>query len=63
MEFFNGLRHLFVCVFLYHVSAFMVMPAMTDVTMEALCPGRDDCALAIYLTGFQQARIRSQDDA
>ncbi|KAJ6920962.1 hypothetical protein NC651_014514 [Populus alba x Populus x berolinensis] len=33
----------------------MVIPAITDVTMSALCPGRDECSLAIYLTGFQQA--------
>ncbi|MQL84777.1 hypothetical protein Taro_017296 [Colocasia esculenta] len=49
------LGHLFVCVFLYHFSAFMVVPAITDVTMAALCPGRDQCGLAIYLSGFQQA--------
>ncbi|CAA6663248.1 unnamed protein product [Spirodela intermedia] len=49
------LGHLFVCVFLYHFSAFMVLPAITDVTMAALCPGRDECGLAIYLSGFQQA--------
>nr|TKS03210.1 hypothetical protein D5086_0000152070 [Populus alba] len=35
----------------------MVIPAITDVTMSALCPGRDECSLAIYLTGFQQAII------
>uniref|UniRef100_A0A1D1XDC4 Hippocampus abundant transcript 1 protein n=1 Tax=Anthurium amnicola TaxID=1678845 RepID=A0A1D1XDC4_9ARAE len=50
-----GLGHLFVCVFLYHFSAFMVLPAITDITMAALCPGRDQCSLAIYLSGFQQA--------
>jgi hypothetical protein len=33
----------------------MVVPAITDVTMAALCPGQDECSLAIYLTGFQQA--------
>ncbi|XP_078440674.1 uncharacterized protein LOC144710714 isoform X2 [Wolffia australiana] len=51
------LGHLFVCVFLYHFSTFMVVPAITDVTMAALCPGRDHCSLAIYLSGFQQAII------
>ncbi|KAH9693559.1 Major facilitator superfamily protein [Citrus sinensis] len=33
----------------------MVAPAITDVTMSAVCPGRDECSLAIYLSGFQQA--------
>ncbi|CAK9312757.1 unnamed protein product [Citrullus colocynthis] len=32
----------------------MIVPAITDVTMSALCPGQDECSLAIYLTGFQQ---------
>ncbi|CAI9755814.1 unnamed protein product [Fraxinus pennsylvanica] len=35
----------------------MVVPAITDVTMSALCPGKDKCSLAIYLTGAQQAII------
>ncbi|KAH9693568.1 Major facilitator superfamily protein [Citrus sinensis] len=35
----------------------MVAPAITDVTMSAVCPGRDECSLAIYLSGFQQAII------
>ncbi|KAL0560997.1 hypothetical protein IC582_001415 [Cucumis melo] len=51
----SGVRHLFVTVFLSTASAIMVLPAITDVTMAALCPGRDECSLAIYLTGFQQA--------
>ena len=51
----SSLGHLFVCVFLYNFSSFMVIPAITDVTMAALCPGRDECSLAIYLSGFQQA--------
>lgn len=50
-----GLRHLLVTVFLYNFATFMVIPAITDVTMLALCPGKDKCSLAIYLTGFQQA--------
>jgi hypothetical protein len=50
-----GLSHLFVTVFLHNLSTFMVVPAITDVTMAALCPGQDECSLAIYLTGFQQA--------
>ncbi|KAK2446563.1 Major facilitator superfamily protein [Trifolium repens] len=52
-----GLSHLFVTVFLHNLSTFMVVPAITDVTMAALCPGQDECSLAIYLTGFQQAMI------
>ncbi|XP_077231164.1 major facilitator superfamily protein [Tasmannia lanceolata] len=52
---FAVLGHLFVTVFLYNFSIFMVIPAITDVTMAALCPGKDECSLAIYLTGFQQA--------
>ncbi|XP_031265441.1 uncharacterized protein LOC116123848 isoform X2 [Pistacia vera] len=52
-----GLSHLFMTIFLHHFSTFMVIPAITDVTMSALCPGRDECSLAIYLTGFQQAII------
>ncbi|BBH09839.1 Major facilitator superfamily protein [Prunus dulcis] len=35
----------------------MVIPAITDITMLALCPGQDECSLAIYLSGFQQAII------
>jgi len=50
-----GLSHLFMTAFLHNLSTFMVQPAITDVTMAALCPGQDECSLAIYLTGFQQA--------
>ncbi|RZC66806.1 hypothetical protein C5167_010498 [Papaver somniferum] len=52
---YERLRHIFVTVFLYNFAVFMVIPAITDVTMLALCPGQDECSLAIYLTGFQQA--------
>ncbi|KAK4390852.1 Hippocampus abundant transcript-like protein 1 [Sesamum angolense] len=52
-----GLSHLFMTVFLYCFANFMVVPAITDVTMAALCPGKDECSLAIYLTGAQQAII------
>ncbi|KAF9621731.1 hypothetical protein IFM89_027585 [Coptis chinensis] len=52
---FSGLVHLFVTVFLYSFSTFMVIPSITDVTMSALCPGQNECSLAIYLSGFQQA--------
>uniref|UniRef100_A0A7N0UI15 Major facilitator superfamily (MFS) profile domain-containing protein n=1 Tax=Kalanchoe fedtschenkoi TaxID=63787 RepID=A0A7N0UI15_KALFE len=54
---FSGLTHLFMTVFLYTFGTVMVAPAITDVTMEALCPGQDECSLAIYLTGFQQAIV------
>ncbi|VAH05939.1 unnamed protein product [Triticum turgidum subsp. durum] len=49
------LGHLLVFAFLFCVGAFMVAPVITDVTMAALCPGQDQCSLAIYLTGLQQA--------
>ncbi|XP_068309727.1 uncharacterized protein [Pyrus communis] len=52
-----GLSHLFMTVFLHNFATFMVIPAITDVTMSALCPGRDECSIAIYLTGFQQAIV------
>ncbi|CAI0468927.1 unnamed protein product [Linum tenue] len=57
MEELAELGHLFMTVFLSTLSAIMVVPAITDVTMEALCPGVDECSLAIYLSGFQQAVI------
>nr|CAN64703.1 hypothetical protein VITISV_038996 [Vitis vinifera] len=57
MEKLSGLRHLFMTVFLFNFATFMVIPAITDVTMAALCPGRDECSIAIYLTGFQQVII------
>ncbi|KAK7310994.1 hypothetical protein RJT34_08830 [Clitoria ternatea] len=55
MEKLYGLSHLLMTVFLHSFSTHMVVPAITDVTMAALCPGQDECSLAIYLTGFQQA--------
>ncbi|KAJ6953416.1 tetracycline transporter [Populus alba x Populus x berolinensis] len=60
MEKLSGLSHLFMTIFLHNFSTFMVIPAITDVTMSALCPGRDECSLAIYLTGFQQAEVSFQ---
>ncbi|KAL7207013.1 hypothetical protein ACSBR2_019663 [Camellia fascicularis] len=57
MEKMKSLRHLFVTVFLSHFAGILVMPAITDVTMSALCPGQDECSLAIFLSGFQQAII------
>ncbi|KAF3340276.1 hippocampus abundant transcript-like protein 1 [Carex littledalei] len=53
----RGLSHLFVCSFLFAFSNRMVLPAMTDITLEAVCPGNDHCSLAIYLSGFQQAIV------
>jgi hypothetical protein len=55
MKDFAGLGHLFVVAFLFHFSSFMVLPSITDVTMDAVCPGRDECSVAIYLSGFQNA--------
>nr|GMD40275.1 tetracycline resistance protein, class A-like [Ipomoea batatas] len=52
-----GLSHLFMTAFLSCFSAFMVIPAITDITLAAVCPGQDECSLAIYLTGIQQAII------
>ena len=57
MEKLRVLSHLFVTMFLYFFGSSTVAPAITDVTMSALCPGRDECSFAIYLTGFQQAVI------
>jgi len=55
MEEVAELGHLLVFAFLFCFAAYMVGPVITDVTMGALCPGRDECSLAIYLTGLQQA--------
>lgn len=54
MENLARLYGLFFCVFLYHFSAYMIAPVITDVTMAAICPGRDRCSLAILLRGVQQ---------
>ncbi|XP_022961726.1 hippocampus abundant transcript-like protein 1 [Cucurbita moschata] len=54
MEGFSKLTHLLMMGFLYTFATTMVIPAITDVTMSALCPGRDECSVAIYFTGFQQ---------
>ncbi|KAJ6395649.1 hypothetical protein OIU77_020830 [Salix suchowensis] len=43
--------------FFLNFASLMVIPAITDVTMSAVCPGKDECSLAIYLSGFQQAII------
>lgn len=57
MEKMRGLSQLFMTIFLHNFSTFMVIPAITDVTMAAICPGMDECSLAIYLSGFQQAIV------
>ncbi|KAL3845357.1 hypothetical protein ACJIZ3_002760 [Penstemon smallii] len=57
MEKVFGLSHLFMTVFLYSFANFMVISAITDVTMAALCPGKDECSLAIYLSGAQHAIV------
>ncbi|KAK8623263.1 hypothetical protein V6N13_118151 [Hibiscus sabdariffa] len=57
MEKMSGLSHLFMTIFLHSFAAFMVIPAITDVTMAALCPGQDECSIAIYTSGLQQAII------
>ncbi|WJX21556.1 hypothetical protein P8452_10974 [Trifolium repens] len=57
MEGLTGLSHLFVTMFLAGIGAVIAIPSITDVTMAALCPGQDQCSLAIYLTGFQHAMI------
>ncbi|KAG5573566.1 hypothetical protein H5410_063332 [Solanum commersonii] len=53
----NGLSHLFMTVFLHCFSIFMVIPSITDITMSAICPGKDECSIAIYLTGIQHTII------
>ncbi|XP_004142991.1 hippocampus abundant transcript 1 protein [Cucumis sativus] len=48
------LGHLLMTLFLYTFATMMVIPAITDVTMFALCPDQDQCSVAIYFTGLQQ---------
>lgn len=55
MEKISRLKHLFVTVFLSNFAFNVVTPAITDITMDAICPSQDKCSLAIYLSGFQQA--------
>ncbi|MCI46096.1 MFS transporter, partial [Trifolium medium] len=50
MEGLRGLSHLFVTMFVAGVGGVIAIPSITDVTMAALCPGQDECSLAIYLT-------------
>ncbi|XVF45585.1 hypothetical protein PTKIN_Ptkin02bG0217900 [Pterospermum kingtungense] len=53
----TALSHIFVTAFMSGFASFIVVPATTDVTMFALCPGTDQCSLAIYVSGIQQAII------
>ncbi|KZV41131.1 hippocampus abundant transcript 1 protein-like [Dorcoceras hygrometricum] len=55
MENWRILSHLFVTMFLSNFSYLIADPAIPDVSIAALCPGKDECSAAIYLTGFQQA--------
>ncbi|KAK4284881.1 hypothetical protein QN277_001656 [Acacia crassicarpa] len=55
MESIKELKHLLVTVFLTGIANFIVIPAITDVTIAALCPSQPKCSLAIFLSGFQQA--------
>ncbi|XP_073146645.1 uncharacterized protein [Henckelia pumila] len=55
MDNLKNLIHLFVTVFLSTFAWLLVNPTIADVTMEAICPGKYECSLAIYLTGLQQA--------
>ncbi|KAG6783638.1 hypothetical protein POTOM_009301 [Populus tomentosa] len=57
MEKLSALSHLFLTHFLHSFSTSMETPAMTDVFMSALCPGEDECSLAIYLSGLQKTII------
>ncbi|MED6179835.1 hypothetical protein PIB30_004475 [Stylosanthes scabra] len=50
----EGLIHLLVTVFLTTLGGVITMPVMTDISIAALCPGKDQCSLAIYLSGFSQ---------
>ncbi|KZV39033.1 hippocampus abundant transcript-like protein 1 [Dorcoceras hygrometricum] len=55
MDNWKNLIHLFVAMFLSYFASLMVNPTIADVTLGAVCPGENECSLAIYLTGFQQA--------
>ncbi|XP_047943606.1 tetracycline resistance protein, class G-like [Salvia hispanica] len=55
MEGWERLIHLFVTVFMAFLPFYLVNPALTDVTVAAVCGGKDECSLSIYLTGFQLA--------
>ncbi|KAL8543389.1 hypothetical protein ACS0TY_004065 [Phlomoides rotata] len=55
MEQWGKLSHLFVTVVLANFPTYLVTPAITDVTVGAVCGRKEECSLAIYLTGVQQA--------
>ncbi|GFP89085.1 hypothetical protein PHJA_001052200 [Phtheirospermum japonicum] len=55
MENWGRLSHMFAAVFMSNFATYMVNPVITDVIVEAVCGGKEECSLAIYLTGFQQA--------
>lgn len=55
MDKLSDLKHLFVTIFLANFALNVIPPAITDITVGALCPSQDECSLAIYLSGFQQA--------
>ncbi|KAK8530035.1 hypothetical protein V6N13_102916 [Hibiscus sabdariffa] len=55
----KALSHLHVTVFMSSFASFIVVPAITDVTMFALCPGTDECSVAIYVSGIQLALVVS----
>ncbi|KAL3813993.1 hypothetical protein ACJIZ3_015261 [Penstemon smallii] len=57
MENWGSLTHLFMTVFLSNFAELMISPAIPDVTLAAVCPGKDECFAAIYLTGIQQAKF------
>ncbi|EFJ33355.1 hypothetical protein SELMODRAFT_167756 [Selaginella moellendorffii] len=48
------LIHLIFATLLHIMATMMVIPALTDVLLGALCPGQAECNEAIYLTGIQQ---------
>ncbi|GER50217.1 major facilitator superfamily protein [Striga asiatica] len=58
MENLGRLSHLFAAVFMSNMAAYAVNPAITDVIVEAVCGGKQECSLAIYLTGVQLADIK-----
>lgn len=55
MEGWGRLSHLYATVLMAYFPVYLVNPAITDVTVAALCGGKEECSLAIYLTGFQHA--------
>ena len=54
MEKLYGFRHLFMTVFLYNLATFMVVPAITDITMAALCPDEMSAPLPFTSQDFNK---------